>query len=338
MLLVFFAFSFGIVRVSAQTTDQPKLNVGILIFNGVQIIDYTGPYEVLGSRGRRNVFTVAEKADAIATNMGMKVVPNYSFDNHPKIDILVLPGGGNILSGPQGRAVGTQLDNPKLMKWVQDNAATAKYVMSVCNGAFFLAKAGLLENMPATTTAGFISSLQKFSPTTKPVYNKRFVDNGKIITTAGLTSGIDGAIHLIEKLDGPGWAKYIALGIEYNWQPDSDFSRASLADVKLPNSLGNVLTQTSVPLDMHGTKTEWEEKWTITSEASPADVLASLEKDWATETGWSKTGSEKSRTNWKLTEKTGEIWSGWATVEPASENGKLIVSFGITAQGKKAAE
>jgi transcriptional regulator GlxA family with amidase domain len=186
--------------------------------------------------------------------MGMRVVPNFSFDNHPKIDILILPGGGNIQLGEQGSGVGAQLENVKVIKWIQDTSAGAKYVMSVCNGAFFLAKAGLLENMPATTTAGFISSLPNFSPTIKPVYDKRYVDNGKIMTTAGLSSGIDGALHLVEKLDGAGWAKQIALGLEYNWQPDSDFSRGSIADVKLPNSLGNVLTSTSVPLDMRGAK------------------------------------------------------------------------------------
>ncbi len=309
-----------------------------MIFDGVQIIDYTGPYEVLGSRSRRNVYTVAEKPDAITTNMGMRVTPNYTFANQPKPDILVLPGGGNIIDGEGGRGVGAQLSNQKVMEWVKENASGAKYVMSVCNGAFFLAKAGLLANMSATTTAGFIPSLQSFSPTTTPIYDKRFVDNGKIITTAGLTSGIDGAVHLIEKLDGPGWAKYIALGIEYNWQPDSDFSRASLADVKLPNSLGNLLTATSVPLDMHGNKTDWEEKWMIISNSSPTEVLQGLEKDWAAETGWSKTKTEKSRTEWRLNEKTGKKWGGWATVEPATEMGKLILSFGIAADRKKAGE
>ena len=258
VLLSFMIAGAFVIRPEAQTNPVSKLNVAILIFDGVQIIDYTGPYEVLGSRGRRNVYTVAEKPDAIKTNMGMLVVPNYTFANQPKPDILIIPGG---------RGVGAQLSNQKVLDWIKDNAGDAKYVMSVCNGAFFLAKTGLLANMPATTTAGFIPSLKDFSPTTTPVYDKRFVDNGKIITTAGLTSGIDGAVHLIEKLDGPGWAKYIALGIEYNWQPDSDFSRAAIADTKLPNSLGNVLTATSVPLDMHGNKTEWEEKWMISATA-----------------------------------------------------------------------
>ena len=99
-----------------------------------------------------------------------------------------------------------------------------------------------------------------------------------------------------------------------------------------------MLTATSVPLDMHGNKTEWEEKWMISATASPADILAGLEKGWAAEIGWAKTKTEKSRTSWKLIEKTGDTWNGWASVEPSSEAGKLIVSFGITVERKKSRE
>src|SRR3982750_525965 len=142
-IIIVFTFillaGLGAGRAIAQAKQEPKLNVVILVFNDVQIIDYTGPYEVLGANGKRNVFLVAEKQDAITTNMGMRVVPNYSFENSPKIDILILPGGGNISTNDKGRAVGAQLQNPRVMKWVKETAAQAKYVMSVCNGAFFLA-------------------------------------------------------------------------------------------------------------------------------------------------------------------------------------------------------
>src|SRR3982750_4324456 len=98
---------------SQAVTEKPKQNVAILIFDGVQIIDYTGPYEVLGSGRRRNVYTVAEKPDAITTNMGMRVVPNYTFENQPKPDIMIIPGGG----------VKRQLDNQSVIKWIQESAA-----------------------------------------------------------------------------------------------------------------------------------------------------------------------------------------------------------------------
>src|SRR4051794_13769053 len=89
----------------AVVVEEPKMNVAILIFDGVQIIDYTGPYEVFGAAGL-NVYTVSEKTEAITTNMGMSVNPKYNFDNHPKPDILLIPGG----------SVGKQLENPKVIQ------------------------------------------------------------------------------------------------------------------------------------------------------------------------------------------------------------------------------
>jgi putative intracellular protease/amidase len=314
-------------RAEAQTNEKPKLNVAILIFDGVQIIDYTGPYEVLGSWSRRKVFTVAEKPDVVTTNMGMKVVPNYSFENHPKIDVLVIPGGGNSTPGANGRGVGKQLTNETVIKWIQDNARDAKYVLSVCNGAFLIAKAGLLENLEATTTAGMITDLKTFAPTVKLVYDHRFVDNGKIITTAGLSSGIDGALHLVEKLDGKGWAKNIALSIEYNWQPDSDYTRASLADTKFPNSIGEVFAPYAEPLDFNGGKDVWEEKWLVKTALTATQLQEEINKKWETEANWAKLKADKSGVVWKLTEKDGKIWNGQASVEPSAESGKLILTL-----------
>ncbi len=316
-------------RAEAQTNETQKLNVAILIFDGVQIIDYTGPYEVLGSWSRRNVFTVAEKSDLVRTNMNMNVVPAYSFENHPKIDILVIPGGGNSTPGAKGRGVGKQLDNEKVIRWIQDNAKDAKYILSVCNGAFLIARAGLLENLEATTTFGMINDLKTFSPTTKLVFDRRFVDNGKIITTAGLSSGIDGALHLVEKLDGKGWAKRIALSIEYNWQRDSDYARASLADAKFPDSIGEPFYNGAEPLDFNGGKDVWEEKWLVKSMLSATRMLEEINKKWAGETSWTKAKSDKSGTVWKLTEKDGKIWNGQAKVEPATESGKIVVILKI---------
>jgi putative intracellular protease/amidase len=331
LALILFSFSNLMVNAQARVPDQEKLNVAIMVFNGVQIIDYTGPYEVLGSWGRRKVFTVAETQDTITTAMGMKVVPNYSFENAPKIDVLILPGGGNIEVGANGRGVGAQLGNEKVIKWVQQNAASAKYVMSVCNGAFFLAKAGLLDGLPATTTSGFIPRLQEFSPTTKPVYDKRFVDNGKIITTAGLSSGIDGALHLVEKLDGPGWAKLIAISIEYNWQPDSDYTRASLADTKIPDAVYDPILSTATPLDFRGDKNSWQDKWSVKTTAAPEQILLDINKTWAAQPGWTNIKTSKKESSWKFTNKDGKNWNGWVTVETASDqNATLFVSFGIT--------
>src|SRR5829696_8179765 len=124
MLILFGALLASSVESQAQQAAKPqKQNVAILIFDGVQIIDYTGPYEVLGGWGKRHVYTVAEKADAITTNMGMRVVPSYTFENQPKPDIIVVPGGG----------VEAHLGNQKVINWVRESAGQARYVLSVCN-------------------------------------------------------------------------------------------------------------------------------------------------------------------------------------------------------------
>src|SRR5204862_7733597 len=119
------------------------------------------------------------------------------------------PGGG----------VRNAIGNPALIKWVQTNAQKSKQVMSVCTGAFILSKAGLLDGLSATTIQHAIDKLQKASPKTKVVHDQRYVDNGKVITTAGLSSGIDGAFHLVAKFNGAGDAQATALNMEYRWDP-----------------------------------------------------------------------------------------------------------------------
>ena len=203
-------------------------NLAILIFDNVQIIDYTGPYETFGhaysdDAPAFNIYTVSEKAGPITTAMGMTVTPKYSFDTAPRPDVLLIPGGG----------VKDQVANPNVIKWIQDKARDAEVVMSVCNGAFILAKAGLLDGLEATTTSNLIPMLREVAPKTRVVDDRRFVDNGKIITTAGLSSGIDGSLHVIERFFGRGTAQMAALGMEYNWDPESKFVRAALADKHL---------------------------------------------------------------------------------------------------------
>jgi putative intracellular protease/amidase len=305
---------------SQAPTAKPKLNVAILVFDGVQIIDYTGPYEVLGSGRRRNVYTVAEKPEAITTNMGMRVVPNYTFQNQPKPDIMVIPGGG----------VKQHLDNQNVIKWVQESAAQAKYVMSVCNGAFFLAKAGLLDGLEATTTAGLIEELRAFAPKTRVVSDKRFVDNGKIITAGGLSSGIDGALHLVEKLEGRGGAQLVAYGIEYNWQPESGFARANLADMKLPSSIYDVFYPGAEPVSFGGDANAWEEKWNVSSSTNSAEILKLINEKWATDKRWKKAETAEASnaattvSRWTFTDEKGQVWNGIVTLQPVGAETKQL--------------
>ncbi len=325
-LIIFLILCLFAVSSSAQKqpAEKPKMNVAILIFDGVQIIDYTGPYEVLGSHGRRKVYTVAENSDAITTNMGMKVIPNYTFENQPKPDIIVIPGGGYSKPDPNGQGVAKQMVNEKVIRWIQANAKEAKHVMSVCNGAFLLAQAGLLDGLEATTFHGMIKDLPNFAKNVKVFYDKRFVDNGKIITTAGLSSGIDGSLHLIEKIDGIGWAKRIAAALEYNWQPELTYARASLADMKFPKTIDTLLTDIE-PIDITNEKTFYDSKWTVRTPLSVEDFMISLNKAWSAAPGWTTTKIGKSDGVWKLTEKDGKVWIGEARVEKIPDNNNELM-------------
>lgn len=318
---------------SPPQTRAPKMNVAILIWDGVQIIDYTGPYEVLGSWGRRNVYTVAETSEPITTNMGMRVIPNYDFNNQPKPDILVIPGGGLW-------ATKSPLNNSRLIKWIQDKAKDAKYVLSVCGGALLLAKAGLLDGLEATTTAGSnIEKLKEMAPKAKVVGDKRFVDNGKIITSAGLSAGIDGALHLVSVLDGEGWAERIALSIEYNWQPDSKYARANLADMNLPSSIYESFLSSAEPVTSKGGADSWEEKWVIRAAVSPTEMLKQINKQWAKESKWSRQeltqASNFPVSAWKFTDKKNQSWNATAQVEPTGVEDKLLLTIKISRTEEK---
>ena len=294
--------------------------VAILMFDHVQIIDYSGPWEVFGEAGFK-VFTVADGVAPITTVFGQKVTPDYSFENSPRADILLVPGGG----------VGNASNNSKLIKWIQDNAKESTYVMSVCTGAFLLAKAGLLDGLTATTVRGGIDRLAEAAPKTTVVYDQRYVDNGKIITTAGLSSGIDGAFHLLSKIVGEGDAERTALGMEYRWDPQSTYARAALPDRYLPDfsAIDGKILSTSGDMD------KWEVRAVVWAPDSVAGIIDSISKQIAAATPHTRsapkvgerTGTpESAEIRWTLTDEKRRNWNGSAVAQPApGEKGRFIV-------------
>jgi len=328
-------------KAAATTETRQKRaprNLAILIFEGVQIIDYTGPYETFGHAYSDdgpvfNIYTVAEKAGPITTAMGMTVTPKYSFENAPQPNVLLVPGGG----------VKDHVANPNVIRWIQDKAKDAEVVMSVCNGAFFLAKAGLLDGLEATTTAGLIPLLREAAPKTKVVDDRRFVDNGKIITTAGLSSGIDGSLHVIERFLGRGTAQMAALGMEYNWDPESRFVRAALADKYLRfNYDVKVVEGGWRPLGREGNSDHWENTWAVATDTSAAELLESINSTIANNktyggpslVKWTRLGEISTKTplqsRWQFTDEKGAVWSGIVQVEPvAGERNRFMLSVKI---------
>src|SRR6185503_118514 len=307
--------------------SQPALQrrkVAILVFDGVQIIDYTGPWEVFGQAGF-DVYTVGLKADPITTAMGMKVIPNYTVENNPKPDILVVPGGG---------VLNTQSDQ-KVLKWVRETAEKSEIVLSVCNGAYILAKAGLLNGQTATTAAPLIDGLAAAAPNIKVVYDKRFVDHGKVITTGGLSSGIDGSLHVVSRLLGRARAQAIALGIEYDWHPEGGFVRPALADKYLNYSYDGLRR---IILNREGNSEYWENRYLVTGMPA-AQTLELINKTLATEGKWVKQDSgnqNEMMSFWKFTDERGMQWNGSASLQPLiGEKNKFLFSAKIARADRK---
>ena len=177
-----------------------KINVGIFIFDEVEVLDFAGPFEVFsrtrllkGAESRRsndsapfNPFTVSIDKKPLTATGGLKIIADYTFNNFPKIDILIVPGG---------YGTRTLLNNEILLKWIKAVSDKANITASVCTGSLLLAKAGLLEGKRATTHWGAIEALKSISKDIQVITERRVV-NDEIITSAGVSSGIDMAFMI----------------------------------------------------------------------------------------------------------------------------------------------
>jgi transcriptional regulator GlxA family with amidase domain len=197
-----------------------RLNVGILIFDDVEVLDFAGPFEVFsrarlvpGVESRRtvesapfNVFTVARTSDPIFATGGLRVVPAFAWADAPPIDIVVVPGG-----------FGTRrlLDDESTLGWIRDTAATAGRVTSVCTGALLFAQLRLLSGKRATTHWGALDLLASIDSTIQVERDVRVVADGIITTSAGVSAGIDMAFTVVEDLFGKAVADETAHYIEH---------------------------------------------------------------------------------------------------------------------------
>jgi putative intracellular protease/amidase len=312
-----------------EQNSRKTVTVAILIFSGVEIIDYSGPWEVFGQAGF-SVHTVAESLEPIKTSFGQKVIPDYTLENSPRDDILLIPGGN----------VTAKLANAKLIDWIQSRSKDARYVMSVCTGAFLLAKAGLLDGQPATTFHRSIDSLARFAPKTRVVHDQRYVDNGKVITTAGLSSGIDGALHLVAKIKGTGVAQATALGLEYQWDPNSNYARAALADRYLPR----FQDMDSRVIATAGDRDHWETRLLVSAPDSAAKIIELIGRQVVSGTPHAaspatllpsekKNSDARSEIEWKFADEQGRTWRGVAGAESSSdEKGHYLVTLKLGRQ------
>jgi transcriptional regulator GlxA family with amidase domain len=196
------------------------LNVGILIFNEVEVLDFAGPFEVfslcenpVSNAKLFSVFTVSEHDAIIKARNGLSVKANYTFSNCPDVDILIIPGGYG--------AEKIEIRNKTLLEWISKKAITAEIVCSVCTGAFLLAESAVVTKGSVTTHWMDIDSLQSSYPDLNVVKNKRFVDQGKVITSGGISAGIDMSLYVVRRLFDESISAAAAKRMEYNWNTSS---------------------------------------------------------------------------------------------------------------------
>lgn len=192
-------------------------NVAILLFNEVEVLDFAGPFEIFSVTGLRsggqppfNTYTVAEKPEPISARDKLMVTPHYTLENCPPPDIFIVPGGYG------SRAA---MRDAVIVEWVKRVHETSEMTLSVCTGALVLATAGLLNGLRATTHYASYDLLSELAPEVTVIRGVRYVDNGKIITSAGVQAGMDMALHVVGRLLGVEAARETARYIEYSWEP-----------------------------------------------------------------------------------------------------------------------
>lgn len=197
--------------------------IAFVLFPGAEELDFVGPWEVFGMlsqlrRGSCECYFVSEDGGEVKCANGMRVLADYSYANAPTPDIFVVPGG---------YATRKEKDNPATIAWLKQASATAEVSASVCTGSYILQRAGLLAGKRATTYWDAMKEFASLADDFTAVPGTRWIDEGAVITAAGVSAGIDMCLHLVGRLWDPETARLVQLGMEY-------FPEPPYAEVPLP--------------------------------------------------------------------------------------------------------
>ena len=192
-----------------------KRSIVLLIFDDVEVMDFAGPFEVFSVTNELNEYslfdikvTAIDKMPITARN-GLSINPEFSITEITQADILIIPGGDG---------AHLLLEKPEVINWVKNIAPYTEFVLSVCSGSLVLAKANLLEGLKATTHHQVFKALRNIAPNTEVIENVRYIDNGQVITSAGISAGIDMSLYVIAKIFGQLTADATAKYMEYQGQ------------------------------------------------------------------------------------------------------------------------
>jgi transcriptional regulator GlxA family with amidase domain len=208
---------------TAPKAARTPLRVAILLFDEVEVLDFAGPFEVFAvarpaGEPAFEVITVALRSGPVVARNGLTVLPTCTPDTLGPVDILVVPGG-----------LGTrrELQNPAMIDFIRATSASAALTLSVCTGAMLLAAAGLLEGLAATTHWAAMEELRALDSGAELHPEARIVDNGALITAAGVSAGIDAALHVVARLHGEAAAQQTARYMQYPW-PNEETAQGTL--------------------------------------------------------------------------------------------------------------
>jgi putative intracellular protease/amidase len=321
IVLPLFLAWFGMTTLAKA--DQAPTRVAILMFDGVEIIDFAGPYEVFGQAGFE-VYTVSANGTRVTTAMNLKVDVDHSFANAPQADILLIPGGD----------VDRAERDVRTLEFLKKQAAEADQVLSVCTGSFVLAATGLLDGKVATTFHSAFEPFAKRYPAVEVVRDRRWADAGKVVTAAGLSSGIDAAIHVVAEVRGLDAARTVANTLEYDWTPGEreGYIRGLMADQHIRYPAEMTLPEgTQVhPLRSLGDQRQWSTLFHVVSPVDQQSFIKRLrelaERDEALEVAQTAPGTA----SWQHTDAAGK-WR--VTIEPSRE--ALPKGYGVLVEVAK---
>ena len=197
------------------------MNIGILVFDEVELLDMAGPYEVFTTAARVlartqppgtpplfAVTTIARRPGPVRARAGLQLQPDHGLADHPPLACAIVPGG----------VVDAELDQPALKAWIQAQAQTTRILASVCTGALLLAQAGVLDGLDATTHWEDLDALRRLRPAVRVRDGVRWVDQGAVVTSAGISAGIDMSLHLVQRLHSRELALRTARQMDFDWQ------------------------------------------------------------------------------------------------------------------------
>ncbi len=195
------------------------LHIGIYLLPDVEALDFAGPYEVFTTASRVAckrqpdtappfaVSAIAQGLAPVRARAGLQIVPDHAMAQHPHVDVLIVPGG----------VVTAEMAKPPVIEWIARTAASSQLTASVCTGAFLLAQAGVVQTQQVTTHWEDVADLQALFPKLHVLQGPRWVDQGTVVTSAGISAGIDMSLHLVERLAGRELALATARQMDYDW-------------------------------------------------------------------------------------------------------------------------